>query len=1148
MPYELSRDNVRALMPLQKPWEEPTRHRLPNPKGEGPALIQPGRRPSPCPLVPALRTLVGAWRQSGYPGASETTRYLLQYWFDSDHRVPDEDGHLIPFHYHWAQREAIETIIYLYEVRGIRNVEELLYECGDAKLQQLAAGINPQDDRWLRACCKMATGTGKTKVMSLAIAWSYFHRLREPDSTLPLHFVLIAPNLTVYERLKDDFENGAIFYRDPVLPPEWKHDFQVQVVLQDEPGGATTPGAVYVTNIHRLYEARDSNAAPADETEAIFGPSVKRAQALDTGAALRERLARHPCLMIINDEAHHVHDPDLAWTRAIETLHAQSQRLGNAGVGLQLDFTATPKHPDGSLFRHIVSDYPLGDAVDAGIVKVPVLGESDELRLLGDKGAPASQRYRIHLQIAYQRYVSQFEEYGKVRKPILFVMTEDAKSADDIAAYLDSEAFPLLRGRVLNIHTRLKGSLKKVQRGGREIREFVENEKGISAEDLRELRRISRELDAKDSPYRCVVSVLMLREGWDVRNVTTIVPLRPLTAQAEILPEQTLGRGLRRMFPEQELPEKVVVIDHPKFRKLYAQELALEGVDVAIERLTEEEKQTVSIYVDWEHKPVTELEIAWPQVTEAYVSRPELEELTFEEIRDYFRKNFKPLPVREESAQELVYQERHILTDEIVAQWKIPLGLLEKAYLAADYFAQMLGRLCHLPSPTRKLKPLLERFLAEVLFERPVDLYSGEVDHRMKDRDVLAYVQATFEPLLRRKLICQQERERLPQQHRLSEWRPYQATATPDRPAVDASRTMFNLVPCDNGFEQEFVEFCDYAPDVAAFARNAGPQKLMIDYLRPTGQSALYAPDFFVRLTDGRYLLVELKGRADDDVAVKARAAVEWCKAASSAEVFWDYLYVPYETFQDIGFSPMEELLGACQPALQKLLAEAEIQQDAIRAQEAILRARTEAFYQELLRDAGLSELPAPIETPAREAAQLLEYVIAQNMSNLASPFHQLLYLFDVYAMQIVERVLGPRIPSDEALHQSYFNPPLDSLHYSLRKQMERNQRFLRQNLVHGRSLQRMGTLLFCIYYAHKERADIGGVWRDVAEVFAAPEFAEVYDDLSAVNRLRNKSVAHVEEPLSDPAAARAALSQWLRCLEKLYRLAMFRWPHTAAS
>jgi type III restriction enzyme len=119
-----------------------------------------------------------------------------------------------------------------------------------------------------------------------------------------------------------------------------------------------------------------------------------------------------------------------------------------------------------------------------------------------------------------------FEEYSKVRKPIVFVMTEDAEAANEIADYLDSKQFPLLKGRVLNLHTRLKGRIKKVTRNGREIKEFVENETAMKPDDLRELREMSRELDAKNSKFRCVVSVMMLREGWDVRNVTTIVPLR----------------------------------------------------------------------------------------------------------------------------------------------------------------------------------------------------------------------------------------------------------------------------------------------------------------------------------------------------------------------------------------------------------------------------------------------------------------------------------------------------------------------------------------------------------------------------------------------------------------------------------------------
>jgi len=119
--------------------------------------------------------------------------------------------------------------------------------------------------------------------------------------------------------------------------------------------------------------------------------------------------------MVLNDEAHHLHDPDLAWNRAIDAIHSQSVSRGNAGIRLQLDFTATPKHTDGSLFRHIVCDFPLGEAVDAGIVKVPVLGESEELVERGDKQTPAHERYSTHLKLGYQRYAAQGPQAHSLR-------------------------------------------------------------------------------------------------------------------------------------------------------------------------------------------------------------------------------------------------------------------------------------------------------------------------------------------------------------------------------------------------------------------------------------------------------------------------------------------------------------------------------------------------------------------------------------------------------------------------------------------------------------------------------------------------------------------------------------------------------------
>ncbi|BAC09032.1 DEAD/DEAH box helicase family protein [Thermosynechococcus vestitus] len=1139
MPFEITQQNASALQPLFKPWEEPTRHRLPNPQSGQPAIIAPGRRPSKVPLVRAIRAEVDAWRRGGYAGVSETSHTLLHHWFESEHLVKNEAGDLIPFRYHWAQREAIETFIYLYELRRVRNVAELLFEFGDQQLADLAFGIPPEQDRWARYCAKIATGAGKTKIMSLAIVWSYFHSLYEPNSDLARHFVVIAPNLTVYERLKDDFENCAIFYADPLIPEEWRPDFQMQVVLQDEPGGATTTGALYLTNIHRLYPSRDNGGeASEEEVSAIFGPPVVRGRALDTGESLRARITAHPRLMVLNDEAHHLHDPDLAWNRAIDALHEESLQRGQRGLCLQLDFTATPKHNDGSLFRHIVVDFPLGEAVDAGIVKVPVLGESDELVVRGDKKTPAHERYGMHLQLGYQRYARTYEELGRVRKPVLFVMTEDAQAANEVADYLDSDAFPLLKGRVLNIHTRLKGRIKTVTRGGRTYQEFVENETAMKADDLRALREMSRELDSPDSKFRCVVSVMMLREGWDVRNVTTIVPLRPYSARSGILPEQTLGRGLRRMFPLGEMPEIVTVIEHPAFRRLYEDELAQEGLDIALLPVREVFKQTVTIFVDHEHKPVADLDIEIPQVSDAVETTSELQGLTFEEIRAAFQSKFKPLPIGRKKEGAIEYKERHLFTDEIVATMKLDAGLLNNAWSAPSYFAQMLGRACRISNPHQVLAPLVERFIAEVLFERPVDLYSGEVDHRMRDMDVMEHIRATFTPLILEKTVRQKKRQRISRGQRLSTWKPYQATSTAQRPALPAERTLFNLVPCDNDLEQAFTDFLETAQDVVAFAKNAGPQKLMLDYLKPDGQRAFYVPDFFVRTAGGDHYLVELKGRQDELVPLKASAAVEWCKTASGKEARWHYLYVPYHLFQQGAATTIAELARACEPSLKALLDEWKTKQLALPLEEATTQSASEALFQRVLQEAGIAQPPAEIADLMRQAVILLDHAVRSRYPTYAHAFQPLLGPLDEFALHILEKFLKPAIPANKEASILFFSPDLNHLAQREQALLERNQRYLRDNLVFGRSIQRLGTLLFCLHYAHQGGMGADGIWKAVSDTFSSPGFRDLYELLERVNEFRNTRVAHVETPLNDADEARGAMTTWLQALVQLHELA----------
>src|SRR5690606_34638617 len=153
-------------------------------------------------------------------------------------------------------------------------------------------------------------------------------------------------------------------------------DWDVPVILQDDPGGSTGTGALYLTNIHRLYERKKSTSANGSTPAAnggMLGPEVKKAKALSTGEQLRARITSHPNFLVLNDEAHHLHDPGSAWNEAIASLNADSLARGNSGIVAQFDFTATPKYPDGTLFKHIVCDFPLGEAVDSGIVKAPIL-------------------------------------------------------------------------------------------------------------------------------------------------------------------------------------------------------------------------------------------------------------------------------------------------------------------------------------------------------------------------------------------------------------------------------------------------------------------------------------------------------------------------------------------------------------------------------------------------------------------------------------------------------------------------------------------------------------------------------------------------------------------------------------------------------
>jgi len=1128
--------NPGALEPLFAPWEEPTAHRVRADKPGEPAKVVKNRRPSPISVVNNLRMAVREWREGFYGGASDTTRQLLNHWFERPYLGTTPSGEEFEFRYYYCQREAVETAVYLKEVRRINCLSQIIGEFHGTDAEIAALGITEEEDAWTRFAFKLATGAGKTKVMSLAIVWSYFHALRESDSSMAKHFVVIAPNLTVYERLKEDFGDGTIFDKDPLIPSEWRGDWNMSVVLQDEASGAATGGVLYLTNIHRLYDTskRKRNA----DTYDFMGPSVSRATALDTGAALRERITSHPRVMVMNDEAHHVWDPDSAWNEAIKSLHDTIKSRAGGELTAQMDFTATPKDNKGQLFKHVICDAPLGEAVDGGIVKTPVIGKGDK-DLAVNPGDDAAYVYDRHLRLGYARWLKSREEWDRSgKKALLFVMCDDTKAADQITHRLNTdETFKALNGKTINLHTNLKGKLKTIGRGANARTEFVESEKEISDEDLKALRKLSRELDENSSPYFCIVSVLMLREGWDIRNVTSIVPLRPYTSKANILPEQTLGRGLRRMTPpgSQSANEVVTVVEHPAFASLYRQELAQEGLPIEIVDIDHVPSTTISIYPDAARKDVDALEIEIPSLSAAHRTLPKLEKLSLKDVEKAFSK-YKRLPIGQKGSEEVDYEGRHLFTNEVVEKMHIHLPLLENGLGAVSYYVKQLEQVCKVRNLHTVVGPTIQTFLEEMLFEKKTSLFEADTVSRLGDSDVAEHIRAVFVPLIRERTTSVEERLPHSEPQKLSHWKPYQVTYSERRPALEAQKTLFNLVPCNRGLEVALTSFAEKARDIVAFAKNAGPQCLRIDYLAAGGRLAFYTPDFFIRASGGHYYLVETKGREDRDVPRKARAGVAWCEAASTEEVRWDYLYIPEGIFERHGGDIVEELHRACAPGLEGVLSAEETET------ELPLFAWGEKEAEELTSVADfvdaevLNSLPSRYQDAVGQAVMLLKFFENKEGINYAPVFTALLGSLDEAARGRIVRLLDEALPKTPMDQKVWFAPYMDEVDRRMRRHYEQMAQNLKRTLVFKNGLSPVGLLRSCLDYALNDQTRLQGVFQAVDQAFKMQGAKELLTEVEAVNDFRNTYVAHHEKQLTDNGLAEAELKRWISALAKLHR------------
>lgn len=513
-------------------------------------------------FVNELRSEVRGWREAGYPGTTEVTASLLDWWFGRDEERAAEHRRFF-----FCQREALETVVYLYEVKRRYKM--------------------PATGDLVRYALKLATGTGKTAVMAMVIVWSTLHRQRVSGSTLSTNFLVLVPNLTVRDRVRGvDERTGQTTGPglDPASPENLYDEFDM---VPPELRDAFRPHVI-VRNWHAIpLSARRDDWVPDDTvSEGRFVPasvlsSMRRRQCRDASAPIRRFLGGWRDVVVINDEAHHVYgekrtpkgeDPGfIKWSRIIQQVSAA------ASIPLVVDLSATPWYgsgspkPEGTLFEWLVSDFSVYDAFESGLVKVVRLPDPDEQGHvyldLWDlvKAAKTKEEYlracRGAIEHIYSGWSKEFHDWearlAGMRlgpPPVMLVVASDATRARWLFEHICS-FFDLLR----NPNDDDPRSWVTIQVDSK----VFDADRGSEAV-LREMVNTVGKPGKPGEHVRCIVSVNMLSEGWDVKNVTHIIGLRAFGSP--LLTEQVVGRGLRRTdytVLNQPIEERLANVNRP---------------------------------------------------------------------------------------------------------------------------------------------------------------------------------------------------------------------------------------------------------------------------------------------------------------------------------------------------------------------------------------------------------------------------------------------------------------------------------------------------------------------------------------------------------------------------------------------------------
>lgn len=901
------------------------------------------------------------------------TAELLKFWFHQDYCAARR------FNFHQGQKQAILNSIYAHEVLQARHLQDLYQQVVP---NELLTGnrlheISQVKHQHPKYCLKMATGTGKTWVLQALLVWQLLNKQEYPeDKRFTRYFMIVAPGLIVYDRLLDAFcgkiKNGerdfnssdVALYAELFSPEQYQEkifSFVKNNVCDKENIGlkAVGGGLLAISNWHLLtdnteIEEEEELTAQGGDIDPVrliqdilpLTPAKTAGNSLDTldkrfarGKVL-DYLADLPELMVFNDEAHHIHEiksggeaTEVEWQKSLTTIAAKKGRQF-----VQVDFSATPYNDIGSgknkkkqFFPHIIVDFDLKMAMKAGLVKSLALDKRKEIGALplefkaerDDSGNPIlseGQRVMLRAGLAKLRKLEQdFAQIDSNRHPKMLVVCEDTTVSPLVTQFLQDEG--LAEDEVMSVDSGKKAELGQ--------------------KDWEVVRERLFDVDKHAKP-RVIVSVLMLREGFDVSNICVIVPLR--SSQAQILLEQTIGRGLRLMWRDAEYSELkkenrqrinqkqepnnmldiLSIVEHPVFQDFY-NDLMQDGL---VGEITEDSDGTSSVgdlisvglvenYQDYDFAIPFIL-----QEQDEYISHQlEVKQLA----------SFKAMPIKQLKdmlGKGDIFVSQDLLASTLFGDYRVDGSIMNVAgyndYLsrltrrigqALNYSVNKGNRVSHhaanpyLQTGTVYLTAWIDQYIREQLFSIPFEPLDDEnwrillldpvMQHivrifsealvQAEDTEITGEIQINYRHLSEVEKLPMREGSSLEVQKCI-----YQRLSYPTR---------------SGGLEKAFIEAALIDSNIQAFCKVSENRHHFVHlrYINTDGMPAFYSPDFLVR-TDKDIYLVETKAQQQvnhPNVQRKLKAAVQWCErinhlsADYREERQWHYVLLGESTFYE---------------------------------------------------------------------------------------------------------------------------------------------------------------------------------------------------------------------------------------------------------